>query len=135
MDVLVNNAGITRDGLIMRMKLEQWQAVIDTNLTGVFLAIQVRHPFLAPSAPLFAPFAPFLRPSCALLSRTAEHVLLMGAPLEHLHRAHSFLSGSASWVSSTAGHTVLEPLASIHAHAHDCLPGTPAPIDKHVLHH
>ncbi|CAL8465307.1 g4842 [Coccomyxa elongata] len=39
-DVLVNNAGITRDGLIMRMKLDQWQSVIDTNLTGVFLAIQ-----------------------------------------------------------------------------------------------
>ena len=41
-DVLVNNAGITKDGLIMRMKLEAWQAVIDTNLTGVFLAIQAR---------------------------------------------------------------------------------------------
>ena len=40
-DVLVNNAGITRDSLIMRMKPEQWQAVIDTNLTGVFYAIQV----------------------------------------------------------------------------------------------
>ena len=31
--VLVNNAGITRDGLAMRMKDEQWQEVIDTNLT------------------------------------------------------------------------------------------------------
>ena len=36
-DVLVNNAGITKDTLMMRMKLEQWQAVIDLNLTGVFL--------------------------------------------------------------------------------------------------
>jgi 3-oxoacyl-[acyl-carrier protein] reductase len=36
-DVLVNNAGITRDGLMLRMKLEDWQAVIDLNLTGVFL--------------------------------------------------------------------------------------------------
>jgi 3-oxoacyl-[acyl-carrier protein] reductase len=36
-DVLVNNAGITRDGLIMRMSAEDWQSVIDTNLTGVFL--------------------------------------------------------------------------------------------------
>jgi 3-oxoacyl-[acyl-carrier protein] reductase len=36
-DVLVNNAGITRDGLLMRMKLEDWQAVINLNLTGVFL--------------------------------------------------------------------------------------------------
>lgn len=36
-DVLVNNAGITHDTLLMRMKLEQWQEVIDLNLTGVFL--------------------------------------------------------------------------------------------------
>lgn len=36
-DVLVNNAGITKDGLLMRMKSEDWQAVIDLNLTGVFL--------------------------------------------------------------------------------------------------
>jgi 3-oxoacyl-[acyl-carrier protein] reductase len=36
-DVLVNNAGITRDTLLMRMKLEDWQAVINLNLTGVFL--------------------------------------------------------------------------------------------------
>ncbi|KAF5842479.1 hypothetical protein DUNSADRAFT_7089 [Dunaliella salina] len=39
-DVLVNNAGITRDTLIMRMKPEQWQDVIDTNLTGVFYCTQ-----------------------------------------------------------------------------------------------
>ncbi|MGB3208269.1 MAG: 3-oxoacyl-[acyl-carrier-protein] reductase [Crinalium sp.] len=37
-DVLVNNAGITRDTLLLRMKLEEWQQVIDLNLTGVFLA-------------------------------------------------------------------------------------------------
>ena len=36
-DVLVNNAGITKDTLLLRMKPEQWQAVIDLNLTGVFL--------------------------------------------------------------------------------------------------
>jgi 3-oxoacyl-[acyl-carrier protein] reductase len=36
-DVLVNNAGITRDTLLLRMDLAQWQAVIDLNLTGVFL--------------------------------------------------------------------------------------------------
>ncbi len=36
-DVVVNNAGITRDTLLLRMKLEDWQAVIDLNLTGVFL--------------------------------------------------------------------------------------------------
>jgi 3-oxoacyl-[acyl-carrier protein] reductase len=37
LDVLVNNAGITRDGLLLRMKTSDWQAVIDLNLTGVFL--------------------------------------------------------------------------------------------------
>ena len=35
-DVLVNNAGITRDGLIMRMKKEDFEAVIDVNLVGTF---------------------------------------------------------------------------------------------------
>jgi len=34
--VLVNNAGITRDGLLMRMKNEDWSAVISTNLDGMF---------------------------------------------------------------------------------------------------
>jgi 3-oxoacyl-[acyl-carrier protein] reductase len=34
--VLVNNAGITRDNLLMRMKEEEWEAIIDTNLTSVF---------------------------------------------------------------------------------------------------
>lgn len=36
-DVLVNNAGITRDGLIMRMKDEAWDEVLSVNLTSVFL--------------------------------------------------------------------------------------------------
>ncbi|KAK4399632.1 3-oxoacyl-[acyl-carrier-protein] reductase, chloroplastic [Sesamum angolense] len=39
-DVMINNAGITRDGLLMRMKTSQWQEVIDLNLTGVFLCTQ-----------------------------------------------------------------------------------------------
>ena len=34
--ILVNNAGITRDNLLLRMKPEDWQAVIDTNLTAIF---------------------------------------------------------------------------------------------------
>ncbi len=38
--ILVNNAGITRDGLALRMKKEDWDQVIATNLTGSFLAIQ-----------------------------------------------------------------------------------------------
>lgn len=40
LDVLVNNAGITRDNLSMRMKADEWQAVIDTNLGSVFHASQ-----------------------------------------------------------------------------------------------
>ncbi len=35
-DVLVNNAGVTRDGLIVRMQSEQWDTVLDTNLKGAF---------------------------------------------------------------------------------------------------
>lgn len=35
-DVLVNNAGITRDGLVMRMSDDDWQSVIDVNLTATF---------------------------------------------------------------------------------------------------
>ncbi len=34
--ILVNNAGITRDNLLMRMKPEEWQDIIDTNLTSVY---------------------------------------------------------------------------------------------------
>ncbi len=36
--ILVNNAGITRDNLLMRMKDEDWQAVIDTNLSSIYRA-------------------------------------------------------------------------------------------------
>ncbi|MGE4439996.1 MAG: 3-oxoacyl-[acyl-carrier-protein] reductase [Desulfomicrobium sp.] len=40
LEVLVNNAGITKDGLIMRMKREQWEQVIQINLTGAFVCLQ-----------------------------------------------------------------------------------------------
>ena len=40
-DVLVNNAGITRDGLLVRMKTADWDAVLDTNLKGSFLCTKV----------------------------------------------------------------------------------------------
>ena len=47
LDVLVNNAGITRDGLLMRMKTSDWQSVIDLNLSGVFLCTRaVARPML-----------------------------------------------------------------------------------------
>jgi 3-oxoacyl-[acyl-carrier protein] reductase len=39
-DGLVNNAGITRDGLLLRMKPQDWQQVLETNLTGTFLCTQ-----------------------------------------------------------------------------------------------
>lgn len=35
-DIVVNNAGVTQDGLLMRMSDDDWNKVIDTNLTGVF---------------------------------------------------------------------------------------------------
>jgi 3-oxoacyl-[acyl-carrier protein] reductase len=40
LDILVNNAAVTRDGLAMRMKKEDWEAVLQTNLTGAHLCIQ-----------------------------------------------------------------------------------------------
>jgi 3-oxoacyl-[acyl-carrier protein] reductase len=40
LDVLVNNAGITRDTLLLRMKREDWDAVLQTNLTGAFACAQ-----------------------------------------------------------------------------------------------
>ncbi len=37
LDILVNNSGVTRDGLLMRMKEEEWDTVLDINLKGAFL--------------------------------------------------------------------------------------------------
>ncbi len=46
-DILVNNAAVTKDGLALRMKRDDWEAVLTTNLTGAFLAIQqVMHPMM-----------------------------------------------------------------------------------------
>jgi 3-oxoacyl-[acyl-carrier protein] reductase len=39
-DILVNNAAMTKDGLALRMKKDDWDAVIATNLTGAFLCVQ-----------------------------------------------------------------------------------------------
>ena len=39
-DILVNNAAVTKDGLALRMKKDDWDTVLATNLTGAFLAIQ-----------------------------------------------------------------------------------------------
>ena len=40
LDILVNNAAVTRDTLALRLKLEDWDAVLRTNLTGAYLCIQ-----------------------------------------------------------------------------------------------
>src|SRR6476646_9476148 len=40
LDILVNNAAVTRDGLAIRMKKEDWETVLQTNLTGAHLCIQ-----------------------------------------------------------------------------------------------
>ena len=45
-DILINNAGITRDGLLMRMKSDQWDDVLNTNLKGVFLCTKYASKFM-----------------------------------------------------------------------------------------
>jgi 3-oxoacyl-[acyl-carrier protein] reductase len=44
--ILVNNAAITRDGLMLRMKRDDWDAVIQTNLSGVFVLTQAVLPMM-----------------------------------------------------------------------------------------
>ena len=45
-NILINNAGITRDSLLMRMKTSQWDDVLDTNLKGVFLCTKYASKFM-----------------------------------------------------------------------------------------
>ncbi len=45
-DILINNAGITRDATLAKMTAEQWQQVIDVNLTGVFNCAKAITPFM-----------------------------------------------------------------------------------------
>jgi len=46
-DVLINNAGITRDASLKKMTQEQWQSVIDVNLTGVFNCTKAVYPVMS----------------------------------------------------------------------------------------
>ena len=46
-DNLVNNAGITRDGLLLRMKEEDWQSVLQVNLTGTFFCVKAVLPTMS----------------------------------------------------------------------------------------
>lgn len=45
-DILVNNAGITNDASLKKMTIEQWQQVIDINLTGVFYCVKAVSPYM-----------------------------------------------------------------------------------------
>ena len=45
-DILINNAGITRDAMLTKMTLEDFQRVLDVNLTGVFICTQAVVPYL-----------------------------------------------------------------------------------------
>jgi len=77
-DGLVNNAGITRDMLLLRMKLEDWDAVIATNLTGAFLCTQ-------------AALKPMLKQRAGRIVNISSVVALAGNP------------GQANYVASKAG--------------------------------
>jgi 3-oxoacyl-[acyl-carrier protein] reductase len=62
---LINNAGITRDNLLLRMSMEQWDAVIRTNLTGTFVASR-------------AALKPMLRQRAGCIVSVASVIGLMG---------------------------------------------------------
>jgi 3-oxoacyl-[acyl-carrier protein] reductase len=77
-DHLVNNAGITRDNLVLRMKDEDWQQVLGTNLTGVFLCTQ-------------AALRPMLKQRSGRIVNVTSVVALTGNP------------GQANYAASKAG--------------------------------
>ena len=78
LDILVNNAAITRDGLAMRMKADDWDAVIRTNLTGAHLCIQQALPAM-------------MRARAGRIINIASVVAQMGNP------------GQANYVAAKAG--------------------------------
>jgi 3-oxoacyl-[acyl-carrier protein] reductase len=78
LDHLVNNAGITRDNLVLRMKPDDWQQVLDTNLTGVFVCTQ-------------AALRPMLRQRAGRIVNITSVVGLTGNP------------GQANYAASKAG--------------------------------
>ncbi|MCL6453003.1 MAG: 3-oxoacyl-[acyl-carrier-protein] reductase [Alicyclobacillus sp.] len=77
-DVVVNNAGITRDTLLLRMKDEDWDAVVDTNLKGAFHLIR-------------AAARPMMKQRFGRIVNVASVVALTGNP------------GQANYVSAKAG--------------------------------
>ena len=77
-DVLVNNAGITRDNLLMRMSEEDWDAVLDINLKGAFLVTK-------------AVVKPMMKQRSGAIVNIASVVGIMGNP------------GQANYTASKAG--------------------------------
>lgn len=49
-DILINNAGITRDATLKKMSVEQWDQVMNVNLTGVFYCTKAVYPFMEENA-------------------------------------------------------------------------------------
>ncbi|MGI8748761.1 MAG: SDR family NAD(P)-dependent oxidoreductase, partial [Deinococcus sp.] len=78
LDVLVNNAGLTRDGLAVRMKDEDWDVVLQTNLSSAFFACR-------------AALRQMMRARAGRIVNVASVVGLMGNP------------GQANYVASKAG--------------------------------
>lgn len=77
-DVLVNNAGITRDGLLVRMKEKDWEDVLNINLKGTFLCIK-------------AVTKPMMKQRCGRIINVSSVVGVSGNP------------GQANYVASKAG--------------------------------
>ncbi len=78
LDILVNNAAVTRDGLAMRMKKDDWDAVLQTNLTGAHLCIQQALP-------------PMMKARAGRIINISSIVALMGN------------AGQANYVAAKAG--------------------------------
>ncbi len=78
LDILVNNAAVTRDGLAIRMKKDDWDAVLQTNLTGAHLCIQQALP-------------PMMKARAGRIINISSIVALMGN------------AGQANYVAAKAG--------------------------------
>jgi len=103
LDTLVNNAGITRDNLIMRMKEAEWDAVLSVNLKGAFNCIR-------------AASKPMIKQRCGCIINISSVVGVMGNP------------GQANYVASKAGligltKTVARELASRNITVNAVAPG------------
>ena len=102
-EILVNNAGITRDNLVMRMSEEEWDQVVDTNLKGSFLCIR-------------AFTRPMMKQRWGRIVNVSSVVGLMGNP------------GQANYVAAKAGlvgltKAVAKELASRHITVNAVAPG------------